>query len=215
MKVVARYRGQLPTKFGVPKQSGLVPELVGCIVFEPDYRHPDYIRGIEEFDYLWLIWNFSENPHASTSPLVRPPVLGGNERVGVFASRSPFRPNPVGLSSVRLLGVEDGCLVVSGADLVDGTPIFDIKPYIEYADSHTGIRNGFVDTHPVQLLTVEIPDSIASQLQESEVEALRKILALDPRPHYKADSNRVYGMPFKNYDVKFQVNNNILTILSL
>ena len=159
IKPIAYYHSALSTKFGVPRQSGLVPELVGRIVFEPEYCNADALRGIEGFDYLWLIWQFSLNGkrEGEWSPLVRPPLLGGNEYMGVFATRSPFRPNPIGLSSVRLLGVEDGALIVAGADLVDGTPVFDIKPYVEYADAHCNVRSGFVDEKQWVKVKVSFP----------------------------------------------------------
>ena len=206
---IAYYRSQLTTKFGVPRQSGLVPELVGRIVFEPEYANADALRGIEGFDYLWLIWEFSLNGkrEGEWSPLVRPPLLGGNEYMGVFATRSPFRPNPLGLSSVRLLSVEDGALVVAGADLVDGTPIYDIKPYVEYADAHVGVRSGFVDEKRWQKVEVCFPDELRTFFSDEDFAALCKVLELDPRPQYHSDPERVYGMPFAGYDVRFKVSN--------
>ncbi len=208
---IAYYRSQLPTKFGVPRQSGLVPELVGRIVFEPEYSNADALRGIEGFDYLWLIWEFSLNvkSEGEWSPLVRPPLLGGNEYMGVFATRSPFRPNSLGLSSVRLLGVEE-CgatltLVVAGADLVDGTPIFDIKPYVEYADAHTGVRSGFVNEKQWKKVEVYFPTTLRGFFSDKDYAALCKVLELAPRPQYHNDPERVYGMPFAGYDVKFRV----------
>lgn len=207
---VAYFRSPFSSKFGIPKQSGLVEELKGEIHFAPSFRNADYIRGIEGFDFLWLIWEFSANRHSANSPVVRPPVLGGNEKVGVFATRSPFRPNNLGLSSVRLESVEwesaDGpVLHVTGADLMDGTPIYDIKPYVEYADSHVGVRSGFVDTNPIMRLDVVIPDDVQSQFSEEDIAALRKTLALDPRPHYHSSEERIYGMPFNGKDVHFRV----------
>ena len=209
IKPIAYYRSQLTTKFGVPRQSGLVPELVGRIVFEPEYANADALRGIEGFDYLWLIWEFSLNGKqgGEWSPLVRPPLLGGNEYMGVFATRSPFRPNPLGLSSVRLLGVEDGALVVAGADLVDGTPIYDIKPYVEYADAHVGVRSGFVDEKRWQKVEVCFSDELRTFFSDEDCAALCKVLELDPRPQYHSDPERVYGMPFAGYDVRFRVSN--------
>ena len=197
----------MTTKFGVPRQSGLVPELVGRIVFEPEYANADALRGIEGFDYLWLIWEFSLNGKqgGEWSPLVRPPLLGGNEYMGVFATRSPFRPNPLGLSSVRLLSVEDGALVVAGADLVDGTPIYDIKPYVEYADAHVGVRSGFVDERRWQKVEVRFPDELRTFFSDEDFAALCKVLELDPRPQYHNDPERVYGMTFAGYDVRFRV----------
>ena len=215
IKPVAYYRSQLTTKFGVPRQSGLVPELVGRIVFEPEYANADALRGIDGFDYLWLIWEFSLNgkKEGEWSALVRPPLLGGNEYVGVFATRSPFRPNALGLSSVRLLGVEDGhdglalALVVAGADLVDGTPIYDIKPYVEYADAHVGVRSGFVDEKRWQKVEVRFPTELRTCFSDKDFSALCKVLELDPRPQYHNDQERVYGMPFAGYDVRFRVSN--------
>ena len=209
IKPIAYYRSQLTTKFGVPRQSGLVPELVGRIVFEPEYANADALRGIEGFDYLWLIWEFSLNGKqgGEWSPLVRPPLLGGNEYMGVFATRSPFRPNPLGLSSVRLLSVEDGALVVAGADLVDDTPIYDIKPYVEYADAHVGVRSGFVDEKRWQKVEVCFPDELRTFFSDEDFAALCKVLELDPRPQYHSDPERVYGMPFAGYDVRFRVSN--------
>ncbi len=210
LKPIARFRSPFPSKFGIPKQSGLVEELDGAIVFEPEWRNPDALRGIDGFDYLWLIWGFSANRHAATSPVVRPPLLGGNEKVGVFATRSPFRPNAIGLSSVRLGCVEwetkDGPMLhVFGADLMDGTPIYDIKPYIAYADSHPDARSGFVGTNPMERLRVEIPEDATRLFTPTQLSALRKTLSLDPRPHYQHDPDKVYGMPFAGYDIRFKV----------
>ncbi|MBQ5626475.1 MAG: tRNA (N6-threonylcarbamoyladenosine(37)-N6)-methyltransferase TrmO [Bacteroidaceae bacterium] len=215
---IAYYHSQLTTKFGVPRQSGLVPELVGRIVFESEYANADALRGIEGFDYLWLIWGFSLNGkrEGDWSPLVRPPLLGGNEYMGVFATRSPFRPNPLGLSSVRLLGVEDGALVVAGADLVDGTPIYDIKPYVEYADAHAGVRSGFVDEKRWQKVEVRFPEDLRALFCGEDFVALCKLLELDPRPQYHNDPERVYGMPFAGYDVRFRVSNKgVLEVLEV
>jgi tRNA-Thr(GGU) m(6)t(6)A37 methyltransferase TsaA len=215
---IAHYRSQLTTKFGVPRQSGLVPELTGRIVFEPEYANADALRGIEGFDYLWLIWEFSLNGkrEGDWSPLVRPPLLGGNEYMGVFATRSPFRPNPLGLSSVRLLGIEDGALVVAGADLVDGTPIYDIKPYVEYADAHTGVRSGFVDEKRWQKVEVRFLEDLRALFCDEDLVALCKLLELDPRPQYHNDPERVYGMPFAGYDVRFRVSNKgVLEVLEV
>ena len=213
IKPIAYYSSQLTTKFGVPRQSGLVPELVGRVVLEPEYSNADALRGIEGFDYLWLIWEFSLNgkKEGEWSPLVRPPLLGGNEYMGVFATRSPFRPNALGLSSVRLLGVEEGgdgiSLLVAGADLVDGTPIYDIKPYVEYADSHVGVRSGFVDEKKWKKIEVVFPSEFRAFFSEENFVALCKLLELDPRPQYHDDPERVYGMLFAGYDVKFKVSN--------
>ena len=222
IKPIAYYRSQLPTKFGVPRQSGLVPELVGRILFEPEYANADALRGIEGFDYLWLIWEFSLNgkKEGEWSPLVRPPLLGGNEYVGVFATRSPFRPNALGLSSVRLLGIEEGsdglALVVAGADLVDGTPIYDIKPYVEYADAHVGVRSGFVDEKRWQKVEVRFPAELRTCFSDKDFSALCKVLELDPRPQYHNDPERVYGMPFAGYDVRFRVSDKgVLEVLEV
>lgn len=217
---IAHFHSPFASKFGVPKQSGLAPDLRGTIVFEPEWRNADALRGIEEFDYLWLIWAFSANRHQAVSPVVRPPVLGGNVRMGVFATRSPFRPNPLGLSSVKLDHVEwatsKGPVIhVMGADLMDGTPIFDIKPYVAYADCHEGVRSGFVDSHPMQRLTVVMPPEMEAALGADATAVLRQVLALDPRPHYQNDANKTYGMPFEGRDVRFTVQGNVLTVVEI
>ncbi|MBP6273836.1 MULTISPECIES: tRNA (N6-threonylcarbamoyladenosine(37)-N6)-methyltransferase TrmO [Hallella] len=217
---IAHFHSPFASKFGVPKQSGLAPDLRGTIVFEPEWRNADALRGIEEFDYLWLIWAFSANRHQAVSPVVRPPVLGGNVRMGVFATRSPFRPNPLGLSSVKLDHVEwatsKGPVIhVMGADLMDGTPIFDIKPYVAYADCHEGVRSGFVDSHPMQRLTVVVPPEMEAALGADATAVLRQVLALDPRPHYQNDANKTYGMPFEGRDVRFTVQGNVLTVVEI
>ena len=219
LQPIAHFRSPFTSKFGIPKQSGLVEELRGEIVFEPAFRNADYLRGIEEFDYLWLIWEFSANPHKAVSPVVRPPVLGGNERVGVFATRSPFRPNPLGLSSVKIESVEwesaRGPIIhVLGADLMDGTPIFDIKPYIVYADSHADARSGFVDKRQWPKLQVVLPDELNELFSDEQLKALRHTLELDPRPHYQNDPQKVYGMPFEGRDIHFRVSDRVLTVLS-
>lgn len=218
LELIARFRSPFTSKFGIPKQSGLVEELRGEIVFEPKFRNADYLRGLEEFDYIWLIWEFSANPHKAVSPVVRPPVLGGNERVGVFATRSPFRPNPLGLSSVKIESIEwesaQGPVIhVLGADLMDGTPIYDIKPYIVYADSHADARSGFVDRRQWPKLEVVIPDSLRAVFSKEQLDALRHTLELDPRPHYQNDPQKVYGMPFEGRDIHFRVNDGVLTVL--
>ena len=215
---IAYFRSPFSSKFGIPKQSGLVEELEGRIVFAPEYRNTDYIRGLQGFDYIWLIWEFSDNRHPSKSPVVRPPVLGGNERVGVFATRSPFRPNALGLSSVRIQQIEldsaSGPVIhVLGADLMDGTPIYDIKPYIVYADCHPDARSGFVDSRSWPKLEVVIPEEIAKNYQPERLSVLRKILELDPRPHYQNDPQRIYGMPFGDYDVRFRVEDNKVIVV--
>ncbi len=214
---IAHFHSPFASKFGVPKQSGLAPDLRGTIVFEPAWRNADALRGIDEFDYLWLIWAFSANRHQAASPVVRPPVLGGNVRMGVFATRSPFRPNPLGLSSVRIDRVEwsspQGPVIhVLGADLMDGTPIFDIKPYVAYADCHEGVRSGFVDRNPIRRLQVVVTPAVEQLLGEAAVATLRQVLSLDPRPHYHHDAQKVYGMPFGGYDIRFTVDGDVLTV---
>ena len=217
---IAYFRSPFATKFGVPKQSGLVENLVGTIEFVPQHRNVDALRGMEEFDYLWLIWEFSANRHAATSPVVRPPLLGGNRKVGVFASRSPFRPNRLGLSSVRISEIEldttRGPLIhVLGADLMDGTPIYDIKPYVVYADSHPEARSGFVDKNAIRWLEVVVPDVVAARYSSDELAALRKVLSLDPRPHYQDNPEKVYGMMYAGKDVKFRVEGDVLTVVEV
>jgi len=223
IKPIARFHSPFSSKFGIPKQAGLVTELEGQIVFEPEFRNPDALRGIEGFDYIWLIWEFSANRHKANSPVVRPPVLGGNEKVGVFATRSPFRPNNIGLSSVRLSHVEwetnRGPVVhVTGADLMDGTPIYDIKPYVVYADSHPDARSGFVDERKWEKLEVEISDEVHKMLllkglDERKIEVLREVLAQDPRPHYQKNPDKIYGMPYEGMDIHFQVSNGVLRVV--
>lgn len=214
---VAYFHSPFHSKFGIPKQSGLVEELEGSIVFCPEYRNADALRGLDEFDYLWLIWGFSANKHAATSLVVRPPLLGGNEKMGVFATRSPFRPNALGLSSVRISQIETDTtrgpvITVVGADLMDGTPIYDIKPYIPYADSHPEAKGGFTDTHAICRLTVVIPDCFHHLFSQSQLQALFKVLELDPRPHYHKSGQKEYGMPYMDYDVHFTVNDGVLTV---
>ena len=222
---IATFHSPFGSKFGIPKQSGIVPELRGEIVLEKAYRNPDALRGIEDFDYLWLVWGFSANRHAPTSLTVRPPRLGGNERVGVFASRSPFRPNGLGLSSVRLDRVEwdtprGPVLHVLGADLMDGTPVYDIKPYVTYADSHPEARSGFVDRRKWQKVEVDIPANVLAQLRaagltEEDITALRAVLEEDPRPQIQRGEDKVYGMPFAGLDIMFQAVGGRLVVRSL
>lgn len=204
---IAFFRSPLTSKFGVPRQSGIVSELRGKIEFVAKYRQVEALRGLEDYDYLWIIWGFSENVSAQKHPTVRPPLLGGNQRVGVWASRSPFRPNNLGLSSVRIgaIDVEHMTIEVLGADLMDGTPVYDIKPYLAYVDSHAGARGGFTDNHQWQQLEVVVPEELCRQLPAADLEVLRQTLALDPRPHYQEDATRQYGMPFMGYDVRFHV----------
>ena len=209
LRPIARMRSDFPEKFGVPRQAGIVPALEGVIVFEPEYRDPEALRGIEGFTHLWLIWQFSESLTETFSPTVRPPRLGGNTRMGVFATRSPFRPNALGLSCVELKGIEERpglgtVLVVGGADLMDGTPIFDIKPYIPYADCHPEAASGFAPD-PGETLEVEIPAELEAKIQPDKREALRGVLANDPRPRYQRDPNRVYAMDFAGMSVRFTV----------
>lgn len=209
MKHIAHISSDFPTKFGIPRQSGLVDELRSTVIFEPEFRNADALRGIEGFSHLWLIWEFSESVGKPWSPTVRPPRLGGNARLGVFATRSPFRPNPVGLSCVRLLGVEqtkDGpVLQIAGADLMDGTPIYDIKPYIPYADCHPDALGGFTTQADDFLLTVDFPAELLQKIPENRREALLAVLSHDPRPSYQSDPNRIYGMEFAGFDIRFQV----------
>lgn len=220
LKAVARMRSDFPQKFGIPRQSGLVEELRGQIVFEAEFRSPDALRGMEGFSHLWLIWGFSANEREATfSPTVRPPRLGGNERIGVFATRSPFRPNGLGLSCVRLEKVElqgpDGpVLHVSGADLMDGTPIYDVKPYVPYADCHPEAAEGFA-SKPAELLTVEFPGQWLDKVPRSQREALVGVLAQDPRPRYQDDPQREYGMAFGGLNVRFTVDGEVLTVTGI
>ena len=217
MKVIAHIHTEFPTKFGIPRQSGIIKTLQGTIVFEPEYRNPEAFRGLEEFSHLWLIWEFSEAKRDTWSPTVRPPRLGGNARKGVFATRSPFRPNPIGLSSVKLERVEIDAkfgpvLHVSGADLMDGTPIFDIKPYIVYTDSHPDAVSGFASKPANYLLEVDFPEELRLGIPERQQESLIAILAHDPRPQYQDNPDRVYGMTFGDHEVKFRVDGNKVTV---
>ena len=217
MRVIARMHSDFAEKFGIPRQSGLVSALRAAVVFEPEFRNPDALRGIADFSHLWLIWEFSEAVRESWSPTVRPPRLGGNERLGVFATRSPFRPNPIGLSCVRLEEVRQDqahgtILIVSGADLMDGTPIYDIKPYIPYSDAHPEARGGFAQDAPKPTLAVDFPPDLLARIPEDRREALCAVLALDPRPSYQTDPTRIYGMRFAGCDIRFTVNNSNLTV---
>lgn len=217
IQVIARMHSDFATKFGIPRQSGLVEELRSTIVFEPEFRNSDALRGIEDFSHLWLIWQFSEAVRQGWSPTVRPPRLGGNTRMGVFATRSPFRPNNLGLSSVRLLGVEHTekygtVLHVGGADLMDGTPIFDIKPYIPYGDCHVDATGGFTDSAGDFLLDVTFPEALLHRLPEEKREAAIGVLSHDPRPSYQRKPERVYGLTFAGFDIRFTVQDNTLTV---
>lgn len=219
MKIIAHIETCFDTKFGVPRQAGIV-DTPGRIVFEPEYRVADAVRGLEGFDYIWLIWQFSKAVRDDWSPTVRPPRLGGNERMGVFATRSPFRPNAIGLSSVRLVETvidpEIGpVLYITGADLMDGTPIYDIKPYLPYTDSHPDARSGFATRPAEQLLEVEYSQSVLSTLPAHLQQALIDVLAHDPRPQYHNDPTRIYGMSFAGYEVKFSVSQSCLTLIDI
>lgn len=221
MQVIATIRTDFPTKFGIPRQSGIVDTLRAKIVFEPAYRNPDALRGLEDFSHVWLIWQFSGNARRETwSPTVRPPRLGGNTRMGVFATRSPFRPNPIGLSSVRIeeiqLHTKEGPVIwVSGADLMDGTPIYDIKPFIPYADNHLDARGGFTNDTSGYTLAVTFPEHLLEQVPASHREALRGVLAHDPRPSYQHDPERVYGMEFAGMEIRFRVDGEQLIVCSV
>ena len=220
VKIIGHIRSDFPTKFGIPRQSGLVETLKSTIVFEPEYRNPDALRGLEDFSHIWLIWEFSGAVREEWSPTVRPPRLGGNKRLGVFATRSPFRPNPIGLSCVRLEGIGlDGeygpVLRISGADLMDGTPVFDIKPYIPYADCKPEASGGFTQTVERILLKVECSPELLDKVPEDRREGLLGVLANDPRPSYQNDPERVYGMAFAGLEVRFCVREDVLTVLEI
>ena len=217
IQVIAKMRSDFPTKFGIPRQSGLVEELESTIVFEPEFRNPDALRGIEGYSHLWLIWQFSQAVRQDWSPTVRPPRLGGNTRMGVFATRSPFRPNHLGLSCVRLLGVDhtesEGTVIhVAGADLMDGTPIVDIKPYIPYSDSFPNAAGGFTDTAEDFILEVEFPEELLMKLPENKRKAAIGVLSHDPRPSYQRKPDRVYGLGFAGFDIRFTVKEKVLTV---
>ncbi|MBQ2954395.1 MAG: tRNA (N6-threonylcarbamoyladenosine(37)-N6)-methyltransferase TrmO [Clostridia bacterium] len=223
MEIIARIRNDFPTKFGLPRQSGLVPELVSTIVFEPEYRVAEALRGIETYSHLWLIWGFHQAVREGDSqawrPTVRPPRLGGNTRMGVFATRSPFRPNPLGLTVVRLLAVEDSpegkVLIVSGADMMDGTPVYDIKPYLPYVDSIPEAMGGFTEEKAAYHLAVDFPEELLRQMPENQRETLLGVLAQDPRPAYQHDENRVYGFAYAGMDIRFTVCDGLLTVVDI
>ena len=220
IQVIARMRSDFPTKFGIPRQSGLVDALRSTIIFEPEFRNADALRGLEDFSHLWLIWQFSEAVRQEWSPTVRPPRLGGNTRMGVFATRSPFRPNNLGLSSVKLIGLEEtrdyGTVIhVAGADLMDGTPIFDIKPYIPYGDSHPEATGGFTDTAGDFLLQVNFPASLLQKLPSDKQDAAIGILSHDPRPSYQRKPDRIYGVSFAGFDIRFSVKDDTLSVLEV
>ena len=217
INIIARMKSDFATKFGIPRQAGLVDTLRSTIVFEPEYRNDEALRGIEDYSHLWIIWQFSEAVRKDWSPTVRPPRLGGNTRMGVFATRSPFRPNNLGLSCVKLLGVEHTkefgtVLHVGGADLMDGTPIFDIKPYIPYADAHPEAVGGFTDSANQFLLEVNFPADLLQRLPTDKQQAAIDVLSHDPRPSYQRDPDRIYGLNFGGFDIRFKVENNNLTV---
>lgn len=220
LATIARLRCDFPTKFGLPRQSGLVDELCATVVFEPEYRNPDALRGLEGFSHIWLIWGFSEAAREGFTPMVRPPRLGGNERMGVFATRSPYRPNGLGLSCVKLLGIErdarlGSVLRVSGADMMDMTPIYDIKPYLPYTDSRPEASGGFAEERRGYSLEVVIPEDMLDALPQKSRAALPKLLANDPRPAYQSDESRVYGFNYAGFDVRFTVARGVLTVREL
>ena len=217
IQVIAKMRSDFPTKFGIPRQSGLVEALESTIVFEPAFRNSDALRGIEGYSHLWIIWQFSKAVREEWSPTVRPPRLGGNTRIGVFATRSPFRPNNLGLSCVKLIGVEhtdnEGTVLhVAGADLMDGTPIFDIKPYIPYSDSFPDASGGFTDTADDYILEVVFPDALLNLLPANKRHAVIGVLSHDPRPSYQRKPDRVYGLNFAGFDIRFSVKDTTLTV---
>ena len=220
LNIIAHIRTDFTSKFGIPRQSGLVDELEATIIFEPAYRNPDALRGLDEYTHLWLLWQFSECTDKEWIPTVRPPRLGGNKRMGVFATRSPFRPNPIGLSCVKLLGIEKtekyGFVIrVSGADLLDGTPIYDIKPYLPYVDAHPDASNGFALDEKEGRLEVEIPEEIIKIIPPEKQAALMAVLAQDPRPGYQDDPERIYGIEFAGFDIRFKVDNGLLSVVEI
>ena len=220
MKIIARIYNDFNEKFGIPRQSGLLPEMESIIVFEKEFRNDDALRGISEFSHLWLIWGFSENSDIQWSPTVRPPRLGGNKRMGVFATRSPFRPNSLGLSSVKLKDIErmpgkGSVLKVTGADLMNGTPIYDIKPYIAYTDSHPDATCGFSDDYVDYALDVIFSNDLSEKVDSKDLNTLTEILKNDPRPSYQNDENRIYKMSFSKYEISFKVSENTLTVIDI
>ena len=220
LKIIARMKSDFPDKFGIPRQSGLIDSLASTIVFEPEFRNSDALRGLDDFSHLWLIWQFSKAVRNEWSPTVRPPRLGGNTKMGVFATRSPFRPNAIGLSSVKILGLQQtkdhGTVIhVAGADLMDGTPILDIKPYIAYSDSHPDATGGFTDSVGDFILKVFIPDDILKKVPPEKQQALSDILSHDPRPSYQNDPHRIDGLSFAGMNIRFQVQNDELTVIEI
>lgn len=220
MKVIAHIYTDFKTKFGLPRQSGLIEEISGKIVFEKQYRDENAFRGLEDFSHIWLLWEFSQSKRESWSPTVRPPLLGGNKRIGVFATRSPFRPNPIGLSCVRLEKIdftkdEGPVLYVKGSDLMNGTPIYDIKPYLPYCDSRPDAVGGFTEDLGERRLRVEISEELIGRVPESKRRELLQVLGGDPRPSYQSDPERVYGFSFADMEVKFKVSDSTLTVLEI
>ncbi|EDS12017.1 tRNA (N6-threonylcarbamoyladenosine(37)-N6)-methyltransferase TrmO [Anaerotruncus colihominis] len=220
LRIIAHIHSDFPTKFGIPRQSGLIHELKAAVVFEPEYRNPDALRGLEGYTHIWLIWQFSETARQGWSPTVRPPRLGGNTRMGVFASRSPFRPNPVGLSSVRLERIElqspfGPILHVAGADLMDNTPIYDIKPYLPYVDSHPDAAGGFALQSREGFLQVNVPSGLLERIPPDRRDALLAVLAQDPRPAYQNTPDRVYGMEYAGFEIRFTVSGHTLTVCEI
>ena len=220
LKVIARIESDFPEKFGIPRQSGIVPALRSTIRFEPEFRNADALRGLDGFSHLWLLWIFSENVRDTWKPTVRPPRLGGNTRLGVFATRSSFRPNPIAMSCVKIEEIRlEGCdgpeIVVSGADLMDGTPIVDIKPYLPYADAISDAKGGFATAVAEDKLPVVVPAELADALPAGKMDALREVLAQNPRPHYQDDPERIYGFPFAGKEIKFKVNEKGLSVVSI
>ncbi len=221
LEVIARVRSDFPSKFGIPRQSGLIEELKSVVVFEPSYRDPTALRGLEAYSHIWLIWHFSESIVEKWSPSVKPPRLGGNTRMGVFATRSPFRPNPLGLSCVKLEGIDFNSaqgpvLRIAGADLLDGTPVFDIKPYLPYADCHPEAAGGFAEHLPDHGLDVDFPEPLLAMLPEVKRSAIIRVLEQDPRPGYRQDDGRRrYGVAFAGFDVRFTVNGNALHVVEV
>lgn len=215
LKIIAKIKSDFPTKFGIPRQSGLAPSLTAKIVFEHDFRSPEALSGLENFSHIWLIWGFSEAAHESWSPTVRPPRLGGNRKAGVFATRSPFRPNSLGLSVVKIEKIENCEIFVSGADLMDGTPVYDIKPYLPAVDALPSATDLFDKIAEREPLEVVIPEEFIDKIPFEKVEALKEILSLDPRPAYQNDSSRIYGFQFAGCEIKFKVNDRTLTVISV
>lgn len=217
MKAIAKIHTDFPTKFGIPRQSGLVESLTATVIFEPEYRNPDIVRGLEDYSHIWLIWEFSAVKKQGWHPTVRPPKLGGNIRKGVFATRSPFRPNPIGLSAVKLEKIEitpnlGPVIHISGADLMDGTPIYDIKPYLPQADCHPEACGGFTESIEYVLLNVDFPADLLNLIPENQQETVIKVLEQDPRPSYQNNPQRIYGMPFGDFDIRFSVDGQQLTV---